>query len=454
VTNPYESPQQVSTAAAIESLVDPHEASPRLYADHSFWGMTATQFLGAFNDNLFKQLMLLLAIPIGAEAATKADEQGFATMVFSLPFVLFSGLAGYLSDRFSKRTVIVLAKGAEIAIMLLGMLAFLEYEHFGYRGLLVVLFLMGTHSAFFGPGKYGILPELFRKSDLPRANGVILMTTFLAIILGTASAGVLGSVLGEEGGHRVPQRLWLGSAVCMGIAVVGTITALLIRRTPPAAPNLRFEPSTLAIPPETRALLMRDPPLLAALLVSCMFWLVSGVAMQSVNSLGMVQLGVGEKWTSIMTAVIGLGIAVGAVLAGKLSQGKADFRIVTWGGIGMIAALLLLAISIPEGGRQYEHLLGFRGSVPVLVLLGMSAGLFAIPVQVFIQTRPPDAQKGRMIAVMNVANFIAILLSGAIYMFFDRVVTAWDLPRSLLFLLCALLIIPVVILYRPRTDLA
>lgn len=450
-TNPYETPQ-VSTAAAIDAVLDPHEQLPKLYSDRSFWGMTATQFLGAFNDNLFKQLMLLLAIPIGAEAATKADEQGFATMVFSLPFVLFSGLAGYLSDKFSKRTVIVLAKLAEVGIMLLGMLAFLEYGRFGYQGLLLVLFMMGMHSAFFGPAKYGILPELFRKSDLPRANGVILMTTFLAIIFGTASAGVLGSLLGDEAGQRVPQRLWLGSAVCMGIALMGTLTALLVRRTSPAAPSLRFEPSTMIIPQETRTLLLQDRPLLAALLVSCMFWLVSGVAMQSVNSLGMVQLGIGETWTSIMTAVIGLGIAVGAVLAGRLSHGKADFRIVTWGALGMIACLLMLAVSLPQRGDEYRHLLGFRGSLPVLVGLGMFAGLFAIPVQVFIQTRPPDAQKGRMIAVMNLTNFIAILLSGAIYMAFDRIVIAMQLPRSVLFGLCALLIVPVAIFYRPRTE--
>src|SRR6184192_1228335 len=91
-----------------------------LFRDRSFWGMTATQFLGAFNDNLFKQLMLLLAIPVGAAAAQAEDQQWYAMMVFSLPFVLFSGLAGYLSDRYSKRTVIVACKVAEIGIMFLG----------------------------------------------------------------------------------------------------------------------------------------------------------------------------------------------------------------------------------------------------------------------------------------------------------------------------------------------
>ncbi len=106
-------------------------------------------------------------------------------MVFSLPFVLLSGFAGFLSDRYSKQKVIFLAKAAEILVMLLGMAAFLMYGTFAAVGTWSVLFLMGTHSTFFGPGKYGVLPELFRKEDLPKANGFILMSTFLAIILGT-----------------------------------------------------------------------------------------------------------------------------------------------------------------------------------------------------------------------------------------------------------------------------
>jgi MFS family permease len=446
--NPYEPPRALDPLVAHDG--DEIKAvHPPLFRDRSFWGMTATQFLGAFNDNLFKQLMLLLAIPVGAAAARKADEQGLATMIFSLPFVLFSGFAGYLSDRYSKRTMIVLCKVAEIGIMLLGMLGFLAYGTTGYRGLLMVLFLMGTHSTFFGPGKYGILPELFREQDLPRANGVILMTTFLAIIFGTASAGFLGDLLYDAAGQRVPERLWNGSLACIGIAICGTLTSLLVRPVPPAVPHLAFQPSSLLVPPDTRALLIADRPLLVALLVSSMFWLVSGVAMQSVNSLGMTQLGVGERRTSLLTAVIGLGIAAGAVLAGRLSRGKADFRLVTWGGWGMVVGMLVMALSLPAAGG-YRHVLGYAGSFPVLVLLGMAAGMFAIPVQVFLQSRPPEDQKGRLIAVMNLTNFIAILLSGAIYMAFDRLIEALHWPRSVLFAFNAMLILPVALFYRPR----
>ena len=435
-----EHPTETDPTATRTEHAPSRGAQPPLMRDPSFWGMTATQYFGAFNDNVFKQLMLLLAIPVGAAAATENDEQGLATRIFSLPFILFSGYAGYLSDRFSKSRIIVLAKMAEVLIMFLGLMAFFSYDVTGYRALLVVLFLMGTHSAFFGPGKYGILPEMLREEDLPRANGIILMSTFLAIIFGTASAGMLGDL--------PVNRLWLGSLLCIAIAVVGTCTSLLIRPLPPSQPGLAFSWDAIVIPRDIRQLLRRDRPLLQALLASCLFWLVSGIAIQAVNSLGLVQLELNKTRTSVMTAIIGLGIAAGAVLAGKLCQGRADFRVVRAGAWGLVASLLLLSISLPGG----NHLLGFWGSLPVLAFLGASAGFFAIPVQVFLQTRAPAGLKGRMIATMNITNFIAIWLAGYMYEAFDFFVSTMHWPRSPMFAFMALLTLPVALFYRPKVD--
>ncbi len=135
---------------------------PQLYHDRSFWGITVTQFLGAFNDNLFKQLMLLLSLKVAAQ-----DRQPVAMFVFSAPFLLFSGYAGYLADRHSKRTVIVLAKLAEIVVMLMGLAAFLSFGRWGFPGLLVVLFLMGTHSAFSGRASTGSCRRCFGRATCP-----------------------------------------------------------------------------------------------------------------------------------------------------------------------------------------------------------------------------------------------------------------------------------------------
>jgi acyl-[acyl-carrier-protein]-phospholipid O-acyltransferase/long-chain-fatty-acid--[acyl-carrier-protein] ligase len=326
------------------------------------------------------------------------------------------------------------------------------YARTGYTGLLVVLFLMGAQSAFFGPSKYGILPELFRGTDLPRANGIVIMTTFLAIIFGTATAGVLGDLLVEhlpEGGVNA-KGLWIGSLACIGIAILGTITSVVIRHTPRAVPNLKFRLSSLAIPPETRAVLWNDKPLLAAIFASSMFWLVSGVTVLVVNYVGLNEMNLpadrSKTLTSLLNACTGLGIALGAVLAGKLSAGKADFRLTRLGAWGIVACLCLLGLYNAAGNQ----LLGFNLSMPLMILLGMFAAFFAIPVQVFIQARPQEDQKGRVIAVMNQANFTAILLSGAIYGVFDRTVNALSIPHAPIFMMTALIILPVAIFYHPK----
>ena len=149
-----------------------------------------------------------------------------------------------------------------------------------------------------------------------------------------------------------------------------------------------------------------------------------------------------------MVASIGIGIATGAVLAGRLSRGTADFRVMRIGSWGIVGSLLLLSLPGPFDG----HLLGFWGSVPMLIVTGAFAGMFAIPLQVFMQARPPDGQKGRMIAVMNQANFSAILLSAGVYWFFDRIVTVLDWNRSPIFALTALVMLPTAVLYRGEQE--
>ncbi len=448
-----------TTAEAVNEHLDT-TALPTLYADKSFWGMTVTQFCGAFNDNLFKQLVLLLSIAAGGAAVNEAsDEQWLPMFIFSAPFLAFTGYAGYLSDKFSKRTIIILCKFAEIVIMGLGGIGFYLYWTSGSLAFLYfVLFLMGTHSAFFGPGKYGVLPELLRESDLPRANGFILMSTFLAIIFGTGLAGALM----HDG------RLWLASMACMVIAVIGTCTSLLVRKLPPANPNLKFQWSAVTIPPDMRAMLNGDKPLLAALLVSSVFWLLAGMVPSAVNSLGKIELSVGDLWTSILTACIGIGIAIGCVIGGLVSHGEVDFRLLRVGIIGMLACLFLVGfpasgniellrnadgeLSRMPGVGESRQWLGFYASVPVMLLLGSFTGLFAVPLQVFMQSRPPKEMKGRMVAVMNQANWIGVLISAGLYWGLNKIIETAGWPRCTMFLFIAALTVPIVLFYHPTAE--
>ncbi len=434
---------------AQKTMVFPRLPASTLMRDRSFYGITITQFLGAFNDNLFKQLMLLLAIPA---LPGMPDQQQIATIIFALPFVLFSGIAGYLSDRYSKRIVIVWAKASEIGIMLLGMLGFILFGHTGYLGLLFVLFLMGVHSTFFGPGKYGILPELFMKEDLPRANGIVLMTTFLAIIFGTVCAGILGDklVVPKQPIMDVASRLWIGSAICIGIAICGVFSSLWIRRVPAAHPGLVFRHDSWLVPRDTMKLLMADRPLVYAVFATSVFWLVSGIAVQAVNNFGRIQLKCSMLETSIMTACIGVGIAFGSVAAGRFCNGIANSKVVRWGIWGIFLTLISLAISWPsKESDEFQHVFGFVGSLPVLGLLGAAAGFFAIPLQVFLQSRPPENQKGRMIAAMNLANYVAIMFSGVAYGLIDAAVLGLSWPRSAIFGFMALLLLPLLLWYHP-----
>ena len=454
--------QLAAEVATLATEASPSELfpTPPLFKDKSFLGMAVTQFLGAFNDNLYKQLVLLLSIAAGGAAAADAtDEQWLPMLIFAAPFLAFTGFAGYLSDKFGKRGIIILCKLAEIVIMALGGLGFYIYwKSDSLVFLYFVLFLMGTHSAFFGPGKYGILPEMLREEDLPRANGFILMLTFMAIIFGTGLAGALA----DDG------RLWLASTSCMVIAVIGTVTALFVRRVPPANPGLRFEWSALTVPPDMREMLSRDRPLLAALLASSAFWLLAGMVPSAVNALGKIELRVGDLWTSILTACIGVGIATGCVIGGLVSHGQVDFRLLRIGIIGMIACLLLAgipsgvevaAVEVADaaaaqrpGIGESRQWLGFYASLPVMLLLGVFTGLFAVPLQVFMQSRPPKDKKGRMIAVMNQANWIGVLIAAGMYWALARLVEVSDWPRCVMFLFIAAMALPIALFYHPRHE--
>ena len=189
----------------------------------------------------------------------------------------------------------------------------------------------------------------------------------------------------------------------------------------------------------------------------------------AINALGKIELGIGDKYTSYLNGVISIGIALGCVLGGIASKGKVDFRLLRTGAVGMMACLAMLAIPAhgdisqlmdPAGNLlrfpgigESSQWLGFWGSLGMLLLLGAFTGLFAVPLQVFMQTRPPDDKKGRMIAVMNQANWIGIAISGLLYNAFAAIIAAFQWPRSITFLLIAAILLPIALFYRPKNEL-
>ncbi len=413
---------------------------PPLSRDGCFWGMTTTQLLGAFNDNLFKQLVLLYCLAAVGEQG--GDYQPIAFFLFSIPFVFGSGFSGFLADRFSKRTLIISCKFGEIAVMFAGVLAF------GIGGLwapLLVLFLMGLQSTVFGPSKYGILPEMLRARDLPSANGIIQMTTFVAVIFGGALAGVLKELVQE---HQVVGLQWICWG-CVGIAVVGTLFSFTVRRTPVAVPGLQFTSSMLcALDRPTRALLRRNPLVVTVLLISSLFWFVGGTMHQLVNEFGVYQWKIGETKTSLLLASIGVGIAIGCISATLLSRHRINFRLVNRGAWGMAGCLLALWAM---GGAAPDPVpvMWMWAAGGVLLVLGFCAGIFVVPLQVFLQVCPTEDLKGRMMGTMNLINFCGIVFSAVAFFALRSLLAAMHLPISWTFPVLATVVLPVAVLFRP-----
>lgn len=471
----------------------PNDDREPLSQNLSFLGLNLTQFLGVFNDNLFRQLVMLLCLDWKKEGGW--DLQSVAMALFAVPFLLVSGFAGFLSDRYSKRNIIVLCKAAEVVVVSLGMIGFITGQLWF---LLFVLLLMGFHSAFFGPSKYGILPELLRDRDLPRANGLILMATFLAIIFGLAAAGATK--------HQFSSRLWLASLPCFAIAALGLISSLAIRKLPPAQPHLKFDSSSIVVAPETRQLLKQNPTLLGVLCMSSVFWFVGGMIYPpTINSVCKLQFQFNDLVTGVFAASTGVGIAIGCVTAGLLSHNRVRASIVKTGAWGITISLMLLALPGPgwsvirneiqntprskieknkatspteslkesadgSSGSEVEKpdqepapqgvspatkfyrgtLLGPYLSVIAIISVGVFAGFYSVPLQVYLQSAAPMDQKGRVIGANNLLNWIGIFVASGIYAAGNYVlIELLHLPYASLFGLAACLMLPVAIFYRP-----
>lgn len=372
----------------------------------AFWSFLCTQFLGAFNDNYFKQMVLLTCVSAGATAAQNSADttdpttpglpwKEIAMAAFALPFVLFSGLGGFLSDRLSKTSVIVGCKLAEIGIVGIGLACLLIpglSTTAQLSALIFVLALMGTHSAIFSPSKYGVLPELFRADCLLPVNGAVQMTTFLAIIFGTVCAGIALDL--------IRSQLWISSLVALVIAAAGSASSLLIPRISAADPQLQLRFENLALPRSVLTILLRDRHLLLAVLVYSLFWFLGGVVQMGMNTLGEASLLLSKTRTSVLVAGIGFGIAVGCLLAGLAGKGSRR-----WTVIGAWLLTLTLATTALLGSGHFgkpasagraadeESITSSLFACDLLewllradmVALGIAAGLFVVPVQVFLQ---------------------------------------------------------------------
>ena len=271
----------------------------------------ATQFLGAFNDNAFKIVISLFALSVLSGPAVHARFMSLISALFIIPFIVFSPYAGQIADRYSKRNIIVGMKIAEIMIMILGLFAFMSGKIFW---MCVVLFLMTLQSAFFGPAKYGILPEMLGERELSKGNGYMGMWTFVAIIIGTAVGGQLMTVFTGD-----LQRI---SFILIGVAISGALSSLLIRQTK-VVPNQRsFEVNPFKDISKYFLEIRRDRALFLTLLGVGYFWFLGSIFQMNVMMYGHNFLNLSDVKTSLLLVSVSIGVGLGSFFPENYPKGR------------------------------------------------------------------------------------------------------------------------------------
>src|SRR5215813_11608630 len=360
--------------------------------------LLAAAALGALTDNLYKIVVSLIAANLGA-ATGDTHYLALAGALFVIPYLAFSGYAGWFADAFNKRTVLIATKSFEIVAMLAALAAL----HSGNLNLMLgVIFLTALQSTFFSPSHYGILPELLPERELSRANGLDELIVFLAIIIGTTAGSALYGLWQD--------RIELIALVLIACAVLGTIASFGIGRVPgPAARRpLAWFPWTEVVA-GMRTLAVNRPLRLTVLGITY-FWFLGALLQLGVILFGKQALGLDDARAGLLQAAIGLGIGGGSALAGRLSGDRVELGLVPLGSIGIGISALLLAASPPS----------FGFAIVSLILLGISGGLFVVPLNAFLQQRAGNDERGRLIATTNFLNMGGVLLaSGALWLFSD-----------------------------------
>jgi acyl-[acyl-carrier-protein]-phospholipid O-acyltransferase/long-chain-fatty-acid--[acyl-carrier-protein] ligase len=452
----------------------------------TYVGLILAQFLAAFNDQAIHIVAIFyagdifvryLGLRLGSSYVDDKDVILVVTACFIAPFFFFSTLAGMLADKYSKRRILVFWKVAEIVLMAVALLAFAlphfaetslaaslhispETSAFWSAALVVsVVFLMGTHSAFFVPAKYGVMPEILQPGILSSGNGFLEGTSFVAQIIGTTCGGVLYSklksdvILQPSGNVLAPGKEWIIGLILFALAVLGAIASFLMARIPAAAPELRLTWKLWQPLQANASMLLRSRPLALAVLGIAFFAFITLFARQillydgetdkelqaarreqiKAHKIASTRLAFpaddpeadmpeprseeilvspdmreaqrAEMRVAFLIALIGLGIGIGSPVAGALSGHKVELGLVPIGAVFLIlfTAAMALLLRWPWATRI------------CLVLIGVAASLYIVPLYTLLQHRAPKHSKGNLVATSNFINVAGGLLAVAIF---------------------------------------
>lgn len=387
-----------------------------LFKTRRFTPMFATQFLGAFNDNVFKQGLILVLTFVAASQLKMEISllNNLAAMLFVLPFFLFSALAGQLADKYEKAKLTRLIKLLEIIIMVLASVGFI-FEI--YSLLFVALFLMGTHSTFFGPIKYAYLPQAMHEDELVGANGLFQMGTSMAILTGMMLAGVL---------TQQDHMMWWLSGVALAIACLGYFTSRFVPAMPAPQPNLTVDWNIFRTSWQTIKYLYSLPIMWFTIMGNSWFWFYGATLTVQTPEFAKTILHGNESVIILMLTLFSVGTALGSLLCKTLTKNQVSLKLLPFGIAGLtIFAIDLyfelsgLNLNISDKNTHFGvmELLNMDGTIWVFIdlfLLGFSGGIYIVPLYAFMQAFAPESHRARVIGANNIFNAL-FMVSSAIF---------------------------------------
>ncbi len=389
-----------------------HDNEFTLMKERRFLPFFVTQFLGAFNDNVFKNaLIILIAFQVAAADPARANILiNLCAGLFVLPFFLFSATAGQLSDKYEKSRYIRWVKLLEIVIML-GAAAGFVLDNVPL--LIAMLFMMGFHSTLFGPVKYSIMPQHLKPEELVGGNAWIEMGTNMAILLGTMLGGIL---IAQQGGH-----LWVSCAV-ITIAVLGFLSSLTIPKAPPAAPDLKINWNPVTETWRILKFTYQNFTVFQSVLGISWFWFVGSVYLAQLPNFTKLTLGGGEHVVTLLLTLFAIGIGVGSLLCERLSGRMVEIGLVPFGSIGLTVFgvdLFFATPAAPIGGEllgMWAFLVqpGSWRVVLDIVCIGIFGGIYIVPLYALVQQRSEPSHLSRVIAGNNILNAVFMVAAALI----------------------------------------
>lgn len=383
--------------------------SLNLMRDKRFWPMFWTQFFGAFNDNVFKNaLVILIAFKSYTLLGLGADQMvALCGGIFIFPFFLFSATAGQIADKYPKHKLIFWIKVWEILVMIIGGVGFITEN---ILVLLISLFLMGLQSTFFGPVKYSILPELITDEELVQGNSLFSMGTFVSILLGTILGGVLISLENSAG-------LSVGIAVLV-FASIGTLFAKQVQKLDSNDPLIKVDFFIFKPTFEILKIAKERQGVWNSILGISWFWFL-GAALLSIFPIYVKDVIHGPKsLVTVFLALFSIGVAIGSMLCERFSRERLELGLVPFGSIGM--TLFILDLYFVGDFSQYVQFessfqflsqgVGLRATFDIF-MLSLFAGFFIVPLYTFIQQRSIPQARSRIIAGNNILNALFMVVS-------------------------------------------